>query len=91
MGFTVTGPCISLASGHLSPTDPTATSPHLGLIRRTDAAQTWTTASAAGEADFPSLQQAGPTPYDLDSQTSPGLGRHGRRRHLGATCQDPGR
>ncbi|MEU9237627.1 hypothetical protein [Streptomyces subrutilus] len=52
MGFAVTGPQTFLASGHPSPTDPTATSPHLGLIRSTDAAQTWTTVSAAGEADF---------------------------------------
>ncbi|MGW5852218.1 F510_1955 family glycosylhydrolase [Streptomyces sp. NPDC055254] len=70
MGFTVTGPRTFLASGHPSPTDPTATSPHLGLIRSTDAAQTWTTVSAAGQADFHSLQQAGPTLYGLDSQTS---------------------
>ncbi|OEJ35268.1 hypothetical protein [Streptomyces subrutilus] len=70
MAFTVTGPRTFLASGHPSLADPTATSPHLGLIRSTDAAQTWTTVSAAGEADFHSLQQAGPTLYGLDSQTS---------------------
>ncbi|MFD7627796.1 F510_1955 family glycosylhydrolase [Streptomyces sp. NPDC059851] len=70
MGFTVTGPRTFLASGHPSPTDPTATSPHLGLIRSTDAGQTWTTVSAGGEADFHSLQQAGAILYGLDSQTS---------------------
>ncbi|GLV95141.1 MULTISPECIES: F510_1955 family glycosylhydrolase [Streptomyces] len=70
MGFTVTGPRTFLASGHPSPTDPTATSPHLGLIRSTDAGQTWTTVSAGGEADFHSLQQAGEIVYGLDSQTS---------------------
>ncbi|MGW0552233.1 hypothetical protein [Streptomyces altiplanensis] len=70
MGFTVTGPRTFLTSGHPSPTDPAATSPHLGLIRSTDAGQTWTTVSAAGEADFHSLQQAGPILYGLDSQTS---------------------
>ncbi|MFI1651811.1 F510_1955 family glycosylhydrolase [Streptomyces avidinii] len=70
MGFTVTGPRTFLGSGHPSPTDPTATSPHLGLIRSTDAGQTWTTVSAGGEADFHSLQQAGEIVYGLDSQTS---------------------
>lgn len=70
MGFTITGPRTFLASGHPSPTDPAATSPHLGLIRSTNAGQTWTAVSAAGEADFHSLQQAGPILYGLDSQTS---------------------
>ncbi|MFE2129455.1 F510_1955 family glycosylhydrolase [Streptomyces amritsarensis] len=70
MGFTVTGPRTFLASGHPSPDDPAATSPHLGLIRSTDAGATWSTVSAAGEADFHSLQQAGPLLYGLDSQTS---------------------
>ncbi|MFE0577330.1 F510_1955 family glycosylhydrolase [Streptomyces sp. NPDC058874] len=70
MGFTVVGPRTFLASGHPSPTDPAATSPHLGLIRSTDAGQTWTTVSAGGEADFHSLQQAGSMLYGLDSQTS---------------------
>ncbi|MFD3940958.1 F510_1955 family glycosylhydrolase [Streptomyces sp. NPDC058611] len=70
MGFTVTGPRTFLASGHPSPTNPTATSPHLGLIRSTDAGQTWTTVSAGGEADFHSLQQAGEIVYGLGSQTS---------------------
>ncbi|GGX42003.1 F510_1955 family glycosylhydrolase [Streptomyces chryseus] len=70
MGFTVTGPGTFLASGHPSPTDRTATSPHLGLIRSTDAAKTWTTVSAEGEADFHSLQQAGQVLYGFDSQTS---------------------
>lgn len=70
MGFTVTGPRTFLASGHPAPTDRTATSPHLGLIRSTDAAKTWTTVSAEGEADFHSLQQAGQVLYGFDSQTS---------------------
>ncbi|MGW0916961.1 hypothetical protein ACWD1Z_35420 [Streptomyces sp. NPDC002784] len=58
------------SSGHPSPTDPAATSPHLGLIRSTDAGQTSTNVSAAGEADFHSLQQADPILCGLDSQTS---------------------
>jgi hypothetical protein len=70
MGFTVTGPRTFLASGHPSPADRTATSPHLGLIRSTDAGTTWTTVSAKGEADFHSLQQAGEVLYGFDSQTS---------------------
>ncbi|MEV6406076.1 F510_1955 family glycosylhydrolase [Streptomyces bobili] len=70
MGFTVTGPRTFLASGHPSPADPAATSSHLGLVRSTDAGRTWTAVSAAGEADFHSLQQAGPLLYGLDSQTS---------------------
>ncbi|MER7000419.1 hypothetical protein [Streptomyces sp. NPDC000410] len=70
MGFTVTGPRTFLAGSHPFPTDPTATSPRPGLIRRTDAGQTWTTVSAAGQADFHSLQQAGQILYGLDSRTS---------------------
>ncbi|MEU2180329.1 F510_1955 family glycosylhydrolase [Streptomyces thermolilacinus] len=70
MGFTVTGPSTFLASGHPSPTDPDATSPHLGLVRSTDAGRTWTTLSAEGEADFHSLQPAGPVLYGFDSQSA---------------------
>ncbi|MEU0120562.1 F510_1955 family glycosylhydrolase [Streptomyces albidoflavus] len=69
MGFTVTGPSTFLASGHPSPTDPDARSPHLGLIRSTDAGRTWTTLSAEGEADFHALQQAGDRLYGFDSQS----------------------
>lgn len=70
MGFTVSGPRTFLASGHPSATDRTATSPHLGLIRSTDAGNTWTTVSAEGRADFHSLQSAGDMLYGFDSQTS---------------------
>ncbi|CAL9617926.1 hypothetical protein SUDANB176_05777 [Streptomyces sp. enrichment culture] len=69
MGFTVTGPSTFLASGHPSPTDPDARSPHLGLIRSTDAGRTWQTLSAEGRADFHALQQAGDTLYGFDSQS----------------------
>ncbi|MEU2769852.1 F510_1955 family glycosylhydrolase [Streptomyces diastaticus] len=69
MGFTVTGPSTFLASGHPSPTDPDARSPHLGLIRSTDAGRTWNTLSAEGEADFHALEQAGSTLYGFDSQS----------------------
>lgn len=70
MGFTVTGPRTFLAGGHPAPTDRTAASPHLGLIRSTDAGRTWTTVSAEGEADFHSLQSAGEVLYGFDSRSS---------------------
>ncbi|HLU74719.1 F510_1955 family glycosylhydrolase [Streptomyces sp. NPDC059515] len=70
MGFTVTGPSTFLASGHPAPADPDARSPHLGLIRSTDAGRTWRTLSAEGEADFHALQQAGDTLYGFDSQSA---------------------
>ncbi|MCZ7415714.1 MULTISPECIES: F510_1955 family glycosylhydrolase [unclassified Streptomyces] len=69
MGFTVTGPGTFLGSGHPAMDDPGATSPHLGLIRSTDAGKTWTTVSAEGEADFHSLQPAGEVLYAYDSQS----------------------
>uniref|UniRef100_UPI0034D5F32C F510_1955 family glycosylhydrolase n=1 Tax=Streptomyces sp. CHD11 TaxID=2741325 RepID=UPI0034D5F32C len=69
MGFTITGPSTFLASGHPSPTDPDARSPHLGLIRSTDAGRTWTTLSAEGEADFHALEKAGDLLYGYDSQS----------------------
>ncbi|NEA87113.1 exo-alpha-sialidase [Streptomyces sp. SID9913] len=69
MGFTITGPSTFLASGHPAPADPDARSPHLGLIRSTDAGRTWQTLSAEGEADFHALQQAGDTLYGFDSQS----------------------
>ncbi|KAF3463208.1 F510_1955 family glycosylhydrolase [Streptomyces sp. Tu 3180] len=69
MGFTVTGPSTFLASGHPAPADPDARSPHLGLIRSTDAGRTWQTLSAEGEADFHSLVQAGDVLYGFDSQS----------------------
>jgi hypothetical protein len=69
MGFTVTGPSTFLASGHPAPDDPDARSPHLGLIRSTDAGRTWKTLSAEGEADFHALVQAGEVLYGFDSQS----------------------
>ncbi|MGA5552715.1 F510_1955 family glycosylhydrolase [Streptomyces pseudogriseolus] len=70
MGFTVTGPSTFLASGHPSPADPDARSPHLGLIRSMDAGRTWQTLSAEGEADFHALVQAGDVLYGFESQSS---------------------
>lgn len=54
MGFTVAGPNRFLASGH--PDLTSDDSPHLGLIESDDAAQTWTTLSLEGEADFHALE-----------------------------------
>src|SRR3954471_10072526 len=49
MGFTVIGPKTFLASGH--PGEAAAdTSPHLGLIRSTDAGATWKAVSEQGTA-----------------------------------------
>lgn len=67
MGFTVTGPRTFLASGH--PPAGSGRSPHLGLIRTTDAGLTWTSVSHDGTADFHSLQPAGESLYAFDSQT----------------------
>lgn len=70
MGFAVTGPKTFLASGHPATADiPPGGSPHLGLIRSTDAGVTWTPVSKAGEADFHALQPAGTSLYGYDSQT----------------------
>lgn len=67
MGFTIVGPKTFLASGH--PGDPNATSPHLGLIRTTDAGQTWTTVSEGGTADFHALESVGDHVYGYDTQS----------------------
>ncbi|WP_433249569.1 F510_1955 family glycosylhydrolase [Streptosporangium sp. CA-135522] len=69
MGFTVIGPKTFLASGHPAAADvPSGGSPHLGLIRTTDAGVTWTSVSEAGTADFHSIQPAGADLYAYDSQ-----------------------
>lgn len=65
MGFVVAGPDLFLGSGHPDPREPGP--PHLGLIRSTDRAETWTTVALAGEADFHSLTVSGSTVYGLDS------------------------
>ncbi|MET8049905.1 F510_1955 family glycosylhydrolase [Streptosporangium sp. NPDC005286] len=69
MGFTVVGPRTFLASGHPGEADASSgVSPHLGLIRTTDAGATWTSVSEAGTADFHAIQPAGATLYAYDSQ-----------------------
>ncbi|GAA2912317.1 hypothetical protein GCM10010517_78860 [Streptosporangium fragile] len=70
MGFTVVGPKTFLASGHPGASDvASGASPHLGLIRTTDAGITWTPVSEAGVADFHAIQPAGAALYAYDSQT----------------------
>ena len=56
MGFTVAGPGRFLASGHPGHGEPGPG--NLGLIESTDAGQSWTTRSLAGEADFHALDSA---------------------------------
>ena len=65
MGFVITGPDRFLASGHPDLREPGP--PHLGLIESTDRAQTWTSVSLHGEADFHALTVAGATIYGLDA------------------------
>jgi hypothetical protein len=65
MGFVVAGPDLFLGSGHPDLREPGPS--HLGLIKSTDRAQTWTTVYLSGEADFHSLTVSGSTIYGLDS------------------------
>lgn len=65
MAFTVTGPSTFLASGH--PDTREDLPPHLGLIRSTDAAETWTPVALEGEADFHALEVAGPHTFGFDA------------------------
>jgi hypothetical protein len=65
MGFVVAGPDLFLGSGHPDLREPGPS--HLGLIRSTDRAQTWTTVALSGQADFHSLTVNGSTIYGLDS------------------------
>ena len=65
MGFTVTGPDEFLGSGH--PDGRTDLPPLLGLIRSTDAGETWTPVSLLGKADFHVLRSAGKRIYGADA------------------------
>ena len=69
MGFTVVGPGTFLGSGHpdfqMDPDLPT----RLGLIRSTDAGQTWDSVSLSGEADFHVLRAAHGKVYGWDAGT----------------------
>lgn len=73
MGFTVAGPNRFLASGHPgTAADPLLEQggrPLLGLIRSTDAGETWDAVSLLGEADFHALRAEHDRVYGYDSTT----------------------
>jgi photosystem II stability/assembly factor-like uncharacterized protein len=69
MGFTVAGPDYFLGSGH---PDPKAFAEqglpaNLGLIRSTDAGQTWQSISLAGQADFHVLRSSAGRVFGFDA------------------------
>lgn len=68
MGFTVTGPDEFLASGHPDPADRQQP-PHLGLIKSSDAGQSWESLSLHGSADFHALEYRHGQVYGHDSQS----------------------
>lgn len=69
MAFTVVGPRTFLGSGHPDFRKDPGLPPRLGLIRSTDAGQTWDTVSLTGQADLHVLEPAGGTLYAADSAT----------------------
>lgn len=64
MGFTVVGEDTFLGSGHPGPGGDGP--PLLGLIRSTDAGQSWEPVSLSGEADFHALEAAHGRVYGFD-------------------------
>lgn len=68
MGFTVTGPDEFLASGHPDPADRQQP-PHLGLIKSSDAGNSWESLSLKGSADFHALEYRHGRVYGHDSQS----------------------
>ncbi len=67
MGFTVTGPRSFLGSGHPDFAKDPHLPPRLGLIRSTDAAETWQSVSLGGEVDFHALHAAHGRIYGWDA------------------------
>lgn len=65
MGFTVIGPDRFLGSGH--PDGREDLPPFLGLIRSTDAGESWEPVSLQGEVDFHVLEAAGQTVWGFGS------------------------
>jgi hypothetical protein len=65
MGFTVVGPDRFLGSGH--PDGRENLPPFLGLLRSTDAGQTWTPVSLLGQRDFHVLEASGRRIYGFGS------------------------
>jgi photosystem II stability/assembly factor-like uncharacterized protein len=70
MGFTVTGPDRFLGSGH--PDGREGLPPFLGLIRSSDAGQSWEPVSLLGERDFHVLEAAGRRIYGYGSDYESG-------------------
>ncbi|KQY57392.1 hypothetical protein ASD66_16800 [Nocardioides sp. Root151] len=68
MAFTVVGPGRFLGSGH--PDLREDLPPHLGLIETVDAAETWSSLSLLGEADFHALDVAGKRIYAYDAMSN---------------------
>lgn len=68
MGFTIIGPDRFLGSGHPGRGDNDQPS-QLGLIESTDGAQTWTSLSLSGEADFHAMEAKHGQVYGYDSQS----------------------
>ncbi len=69
MGFTVVGPRTFLGSGHPDFQKDPDLPPRLGLIRSTDAAQSWQSVSLSGKVDFHALHAADGNVYGWDSGT----------------------
>jgi len=69
MGFAVVGPNTFLGSGHPDLEKDPDLPVRLGLIRSTDAAETWQSVSLSGEVDFHALHAAHGSIYGWDSGT----------------------
>jgi hypothetical protein len=67
MGFTVAGPDRFLGSGHPDFNKDPGLPPLLGLIKSTDAGETWEPISLLGQADFHVLESTGQRVYGFDS------------------------
>lgn len=70
MGFTIAGPRTFLGSGHPDFAKDPQLPPLLGLIRSTDAGQSWQTVSLTGEVDFHALRVAHGSIYGWDATSS---------------------
>lgn len=70
MGFTVVGPNTFLGSGHPDFQKDPDLPPRLGLIRSTDAAESWQSVSLAGKSDFHVLHAAHGNVYGWDATSS---------------------
>ncbi len=67
MGFTVAGPRTFLGSGHPDFAKDPHLPPRLGLIRSTDAAESWQSVSLGGKVDFHALHTAHGRIYGWDA------------------------